>query len=182
MTFSASQGHATPMRANKSHAIKTRSSNSAIAELFLYRTHSAAVGHVRHAALSSATLILIVDADNDEALACGSIVEETRLRNSRRCSHRVFSQDLKSAAIARVLDEGYNIREVAAEFEVSHASLRRWVTQVIATMSPPFSMATPTLEMDRTKPAMDSRVPPRISPVLICEVSTCGASSSRVRN
>lgn len=131
MTFLTSQGHATPLRAGKSHATKTRTPTSPIAELFLYRTHSAAVGHARHGA--SSDFMSIVDAHNDEALVCGSIVEETRSRDPHRCSHRVFSLDVKSAAIARVLDDGYDARVVAAEFEVSHASLRRWVTQALPT-------------------------------------------------
>ncbi|MBP9089013.1 MAG: transposase [Kofleriaceae bacterium] len=74
----------------------------------------------------------IVDTQNDEALACGSIVEELHRRLPRQCGHRVFSIEVKRAAIARVLEDGRDVREVAAALELSHASLQRWVAQALA--------------------------------------------------
>ena len=123
---------------------KARTATGPVPELFLYRTHTAAVGHARHVTTAPSAPLSIVDTHNDDVFACGSIVEEFRPHNPRRCSHRVFSVDVKTAAIARVLDDNRHVREVAAEFEVSYASLQRWVAQAQALPSRTVDAAEPS--------------------------------------
>lgn len=113
----------------------TKPSAASVTELRLFRTHTAAVGHARSYRSAPYQPMSIVDTQNDDAMECGSIIEEIRPRKSRQCRHRVFSADVKSAAIARVLEDGRDIREVAAALDLSQASLQRWVVQAQAMQS-----------------------------------------------
>ncbi len=108
---------------------KARAAAAPVAELRLFRTHNAALGHVRRYPSAPYEPVCIVETQNDDAMVCGSIIEEIRPRNPRQCRHRVFSVDLKTAAIARVLEDRRTFPEVAASMELSVASLRRWVAR-----------------------------------------------------